>query len=129
MSGLKKEKTTRRIDSETYEDRLKDIFTRTYYDWQIPCENIPLRGSLLWKSEAEEPDPWERLVISVISLAVKDYVYAYRIGNERELERIRNWMTANDLDWVMDCLSRKIESAEHRWHGIEFLEHQIRVIW
>ncbi len=140
MAGKGYAQTVRAVDSEQYADYLKDVFTKEYYDNLLPCENDPsLTGSLLWKSE-EEVEPWERLAMAVISLAVKDYIdatldaeyakkrwgsYGVPFWYERRRKEIEKFFVENGLETILNRLQYEIRKA---WN-IERLERSINVLW
>lgn len=140
MAGKGYAQTVRAVDSEQYADYLNDVFTKEYYENMLPCENDPaLTGSLLWKSE-KEVEPWERLAMAVISLAVKDYIaamadfehakkrwgsYGVPFWYERRKQEIEKFFVENELETILNRIQYEIRKA---WN-IERLERSINVLW
>lgn len=94
--------TATTIANGTAEERINDIATALYYDWQIPYEDDVLKeaayGKPLWRQEQEE-DPWERLALAVIAPVIGDYLEAFEAGNTEQMHLIGNWFKRNDYTW------------------------------
>ena len=126
--------TTRRIGSEAYADYLNDILTAKFYDWQLPCEDDPLReaqrgGQVLWRSSpAEEPDPWEKLIAAVASMAAKDYVTFFRTGAVHACRDVEQFFVDNEFVWpVFEHLQRLLRWADGDDYRLDRVERMIRV--
>jgi len=133
--GLKPEFTMKRVTEDGFIERLKNIATTRYYDYQLPCESeVCMSGSRLWQSE-KEADPWELLLFAIVSLAAKEYVqtvifekkYKRPCERKREIEEfLNNWSPE-----ITDRLQSEIRYHERRngIRGIEQMECRMKVMY
>lgn len=127
MAGTVYAKSIRKIDGEQYEDLLNDVATMEYYDNLLPCEHKPcMSGSRLWKSE-KDYDPWERLVMAVISLAAQDYIRALVERSEWKQRELEGFFLGNEethpVFRFLQMTLRKDRLA------LQQLERSVKVLW
>lgn len=100
--------SVRPIGTRKFEEHVIDVMTSHYYEYQIPGNGKPKHlkagGKWIWKSEPEK-DPYDNLVIAVVTLAVLDYVEAY---SRRESAKLTGDSRGETL-WGSRCIELENE--------------------